>query len=108
MTAPDPHRKPRRAAEIEAELDEELRFHLDMRRDEYQRSGATPDEAGRRALRKFGDVSFIRAEALIIDQRLNRRAARAETMSALLQDVRYAFRTIRLTPAAFAAAQRFR
>ena len=98
MTTPDPRRKPRRAAEIEAELDEELRFHLDMRRDEYEATGATPDEAGRRALRKFGDVSFIRAQALTIDQRLNRRAARAETMSSLLQDVRYALRTIRLTP----------
>ena len=98
MTTPDRRRQARRGPDIEADLDEELRFHLDMRREEYEATGATPDEAGRRALRRFGDVSFIRAEALTIDQRLNRRAARAETMSALFQDVRYAMRTIRLTP----------
>jgi putative ABC transport system permease protein len=84
--------------DIEAELDEELRFHLERRREEYEDSGATPDEARGRALRKFGDVSYIRAETLTIDQRLNRRAARAEAMSALLHDIRYALRTIRLTP----------
>jgi len=98
--APQPTRVPGRPLEVdpEAELDREIRFHLDKRIEEYLARGATPDQARRRALRKFGDLSEIRAEALSIDQRRYRREARADTMSALFSDVRYAFRSIRLSP----------
>src|SRR5688572_7455528 len=76
MSALDPRLGIRPAADVEAELDEELRFHLDMRREGYEASGATADEADRRAQRKSGAVSFIRAQAPTMDQRVNRRPAR--------------------------------
>lgn len=81
-----------------ADIDEELRFHLELRIAEYIAQGTPPDEARQRALRRFGDVHDIRAETLLIDQRRQRRHTRADRMSALLQDLRFAVRAIRLAP----------
>ena len=39
-------------------FDEEARFHLDRRIDEYVRSGMTADEARRAALKRFGSVAL--------------------------------------------------
>jgi predicted permease len=79
-----------------SDLDEEIRFHLDERTEEYAAAGA--DDARERALRKFGDVAHIRAETITIDERLHRRTARADTMTALMQDLSYALRNIRKSP----------
>lgn len=42
-------------AEIDAEIREELEFHLDMRTEENIRAGMTPDEARQDAQQRFGD-----------------------------------------------------
>jgi hypothetical protein len=94
---PSPRGRPLEASP-EAELDAEIQFHLEQRSAEYLARGATPDEARRRALRKFGDVLEIRLEALSIDQRRYRREHRANLMSAVASDIRYALRSIRLSP----------
>jgi predicted permease len=45
---------------LDAELDEEIRTHLEMATDEYIRQGLTPEEARRAALRSFGGVEQVR------------------------------------------------
>jgi hypothetical protein len=49
----------RRAA---AQLDEELRFHLDQQIEEYVRAGMRRDEARATALRAFGNPALLRDE----------------------------------------------
>jgi hypothetical protein len=61
-------------------------------------AAAGADNARERALQKSGDVAHIRAEALTIDERLHRRTARADTMTALMQDITHALRNIRKSP----------
>ena len=43
-----------RRAQLERELDDELRFHLAMREERYKAAGASADEARRAAVRRFG------------------------------------------------------
>ena len=43
-----------RPGRLDSELDEEMRFHIDMRAAAYEREGLPRDEARRRALRRFG------------------------------------------------------
>jgi hypothetical protein len=41
---------------LEQELADEIRSHLEMQIEDYQRQGMSPDEARYAALRKFGGV----------------------------------------------------
>lgn len=72
---------------IDAELDEELRAHVEMAVDENMLAGMAEDEARRQALVKFGGVQQARER---------HRAARGlPFLDVLLQDLRYTFRTLR-------------
>ena len=84
--------------DTQSDVDEELRFHLELRIAEYVAQGMTQDEARQRAMRRFGDVQGIRSETLLIDQRRQRRETRADFMSALWQDLRFAVRAMRHGP----------
>src|SRR5258705_7325777 len=75
---------------LERELEDEIRFHLDMQADDNVRSGMGPAEAGYAASRSFGGVEPMK------EQYRERRALPfVETTS---QDVRYALRTMRNNP----------
>jgi hypothetical protein len=50
-----------RSGEIERDIDEELRFHLEMRARDNIEAGMTPAEAKIEALRRFGDYDNIKA-----------------------------------------------
>ena len=76
---------------IERELDDELRFHLEREAEKYVRAGAEPNEALRRARLAFGGVEPAKEAS-----RDGRGTALLET---LLQDVRYATRSLRQHPA---------
>jgi putative ABC transport system permease protein len=76
---------------MERELDTELRFHIEREAEKYERLGATPDEARRRARLVFGGVDRMKEES-----RDTRGTVLLET---LLQDVRYAIRGLRAKPA---------
>jgi predicted permease len=76
---------------LEAELDEELRFHLAMEADEQVRRGASREEAARQAMLKLGGLEATKEAA---------RSARGyRPLEALGQDVRFALRLLRRNPA---------
>jgi len=79
----------------ERELDDELRFHLEMETEKNVRSGMSADEARRRALRDFGGVEPTK-EA--------HRDVRGRFLDELGADTRYGLRTLRRAPVLATAA----
>ena len=84
--------------EVSAEVDEELRFHLDMVAERLRADGLSPDRAYAEALRRFGDLRQTqrigRAEGL----RREREKRRMTYFDELGQDLRYAVRALRRSP----------
>jgi len=80
-----------RRGALERETDEELRHHLEMERAELARGGLSPDEARRQALVAFGGVERFKEEA--------RDARGFPWLEDLAQEIRYAFRSLRRSPA---------
>lgn len=88
----------RRRRSAPAEMDEEIRFHLDARAARLEALGLPPDEAREEALRRFGDIEPARrrlhASATHREERLQMR----EFFDELRFDLRYALRGFRLRP----------
>src|SRR5215207_9877239 len=80
----------------ERELDEELKFHLDMETAERQRRGMGPGEARRAALASFGGVEKTKEEV--------REASPARWIESLVQDLRFGVRSLWRYPGYAAAA----
>ncbi len=76
--------------ELDGELEEELRFHLDMKVRELERAGMSEEEARFAALREFGNRSLAEE-----DSRAAWQFGIAET---LIQDIRYGSRTLLRSP----------
>ncbi|HWH51422.1 MAG TPA: ADOP family duplicated permease [Gemmatimonadaceae bacterium] len=79
-----------RRGDVERELDDELRFHLDRESEKLERLGLPRGEAEHRARLAFGGVSRVKD-----DSRDTRGVARVEQLA---QDVRYALRGMRARP----------
>src|SRR3989442_1432902 len=75
---------------LERELDDEVRFHLEMQVEDNLKAGMSPAEARYAALRSFGGIEPMKER-----YRERRAFALVETMA---QDVRYAVRTLRKSP----------
>jgi len=84
-----------RRGAAERELDEELRFHIEMETEKNVRAGMNPVDARRRALRDFGGVEPTK-EA--------HRDVRGRWLEELGADTRYALRTLRRAPVLATAA----
>jgi putative ABC transport system permease protein len=91
-------------SDIDADVDDELRLHLEMRAHEFELRGFAPDEAQRAARERFGDPERIAHLLRAHDLRRQRHHERREMMSDLTQDLRYGFRGLRHAPAFTAAA----
>src|SRR6266851_8350680 len=78
-----------RNEEIDREIDEELRFHIETRIERYIQTGMTPEQARRNTLDRFGNFEQIRETVREID--LGR-------IESVWQDVRYAARTLAKSP----------
>ena len=88
--------------DVEADIDDELRFHFDERVDDLVRQGMTRESARATALAEFGSVPAVRHGLRTIDERLERRRHRGAWRDDLASDLRYAVRNLRRQPA-FAA-----
>jgi putative ABC transport system permease protein len=84
---------------IDADLDEELRFHVDAEIEYLTARGWTAAAAQEEALRRFGDVDQYRRDCRSADQRRAGREQRQENLIVLKQDVRFALRSLRRQPA---------
>lgn len=79
-----------RRRELETELDEELRFHLEREIEERVRRGASPEEARTEALRAFGGVERFQEQC--------RDVRGVRWLEDLAQDVRVGLRSLRKAP----------
>jgi predicted permease len=71
---------------VEREMDDEMRFHLEMEAEELARFGANAEEARRAARRRFGGVARYQDDA--------RDARGGRWLEELRQDTRYAMRVL--------------
>ncbi len=76
---------------VRAELDDELRFHLDAEIEHHVARGLSPDEARRTALIAFGGMTRFREET--------RTARGFADLEAFIRDTRLAVRRLRRAPA---------
>src|SRR5262245_8760909 len=80
--------------DIRADVDDELRFHLEERIEALEEDGRSLEEARAQALVEFGDVDQVRLGLVNIDRRIDRSRRRSDWLSSLAQDVRYAVRSL--------------
>ena len=78
----------------EADVDDELAFHLSMRERDYMARGMSETDARRAATRRLGDLAQARAECIAITSRRERRMTRAQVVDAFVHDVKFAWRTL--------------
>jgi len=76
-----------RRAPLDADLDDEIAFHIETAIKENVRRGMAPEEAERQALVRFGSVAHAMEE--------HREARALPALDALAQDLRFTLRTLR-------------
>ena len=81
-----------------ADIDEEIRLHLQARIDHLVAQGLTPEAARSEALRRFGDLDRGRAALYAQADRATRRQRVADRLDALRQDLRYVVRSLGRQP----------
>ncbi|HYE65886.1 MAG TPA: ABC transporter permease, partial [Pyrinomonadaceae bacterium] len=79
------------SSRFDRELEEEVRFHLEMKAEENLSHGMTPEEARYAAQRQFGNRTLL--------QEVSREMWRFSSLETLLQDLRYGVRVLWKSPA---------
>src|SRR6266404_5282693 len=75
---------------LDRDMDKEMRVHLDLLVEEYERTGMSPEEARRSASRRFGNLLQLKERG--------RDIRGAGILEELLRDALYAVRNLRRTP----------
>ena len=88
---------------VDGDIEDELRYHLDLRTQSFVARGMSPADARRAALESFGDLDTVTDALREHDRRTLSRHRRADMLQDLSQDFRYAVRRLRAEPG-FAAA----
>jgi len=97
-------RLPRSRARMMREIDEEVDAHLAMRVADLRAAGLGEAEAGAEAIRRFGDAQEFRAHAARRVTRKARWESAIDWLAEWRQDVRFAGRQFRKSPAFVALA----
>lgn len=82
-----------------ADDEEELRFHREMRTEEFRRRGMGEAAARAAAEERLGDLERVRRDLTELGDPERRRADRREWIAGLVQDLRYGLRTLLRAPA---------
>ena len=83
---------------LPADVDTELRVHLELLTERYLAEGLAPADALAQARRRFGDVNRVRTECLNVDERWETQKRRRDMLDELRQDVRYGVRILAKSP----------
>jgi predicted permease len=94
----------RSSADIRADVDAELRFHIDTRTEELIAAGVPAGSARAQAFAEFGDIEDARNYLRTVDRQIESERRRRDYVSELRQDVIYALRKLRTAPAFTIAA----
>ena len=81
-----------------AEMDAEIRFHLEMRAEQLVARGLAPGEARAEAVRRFGDLEAASGRLRHGARRREARMLRRERFEAVWQDLSFAARQLRRAP----------
>ena len=85
-------------ARVQREVDDELRFHLEMKTKELVDAGVPHHEAVRQARAQFGDLEYTRRYMNRTDRARMLGERRSEWADELRQDVRFSLRQLRRAP----------
>ncbi len=81
-----------------ADVNDELRFHLEAKIDDLIARGWGPDAARREAERTFGDLLAVQSIGKKLGERMERRKRLLDYVDDSLKDIRYTVRTLRSEP----------
>jgi predicted permease len=85
-------------SDVRQDVDDELAFHLEMRRRDFAGRGVDDAAARQAAAQRFGDVASVAAACRQIDEGWRREQRRAGMWADARQDAAYAIRSLRKTP----------
>ncbi len=81
-----------------ADVQDELRFHLEAKIDDLIRQGVPPQAARREAERQFGNLNAIRHIGQSMGEKMEQRRQLSNYWTDALQDLRYTFRRLSREP----------